>query len=78
MQPIKSRLNNREAAEYIGISGYTLKLSRHTGSLCGKPAPAHRKLGRLVVYDKATIDAWIEQFPEVVGQPKASSQESES
>lgn len=55
-------LNTEQAAEYLGVSAYSLKLSRCKGKLCGVPAPAYKKIGRLVRYEPAVISAWLDQF----------------
>ena len=55
-------LDTHEAALLIGYKSTTLKLSRVTGILGGVAAPAYRKLGRKVVYDRATLNAWLGQF----------------
>lgn len=60
----ESRLNTIKAARHLGVSPQTLRTSRTTGVLCGVKAPAYRKLTRHVVYDRATLDAWLDQFPE--------------
>jgi len=54
--------NSHQAAEYIGISEYTLRRSRTTGKLLGKKSPAYRKMGRKIVYDLETLRTWINQF----------------
>ena len=57
--------SSREAARYLGLAPYTLKQSRSTGVLCGSTAPVFRKLGsRTVIYEKATLDTWLDQFQE--------------
>ena len=58
----KPRFDTAEAAEFICCATVTLKISRVTGILLGVPAPAYRKLGRKVVYDRDTLQAWIDQF----------------
>ena len=55
-------LDTHEAALLIGYKSTTLKLSRVTGILGGVPAPAYRKLGRKVVYDRVTLNEWLSQF----------------
>ncbi|MEH6473043.1 MAG: hypothetical protein V7752_17540 [Halopseudomonas sp.] len=52
-----------EAADFLKIKAETLKISRHTGMLCGRPAPAFRKIGRLVVYEQSVLEEWIKQIP---------------
>lgn len=56
------RLNNSESADFLCFSPTTLKLSRVTGTLAGVPAPTYRKLGRKVVYDRAVLEQWVNQF----------------
>ncbi len=55
-------LDTHESAYYIGLASSTLRLSRVSGIVCGVPAPTYRKLGRKVVYDRAVLDKWLEQF----------------
>nr|WP_278377020.1 helix-turn-helix domain-containing protein [Brucella anthropi] len=43
----------RAAAEYLGLSKSTLDKLRHFGG-----GPRYFKLGRIVVYDTADLDAW--------------------
>ena len=53
-------LPNDKAARYLGVSPNQLRLSRHTGELFkGVPAPAHKKLGRSVMYHKDVLDDWL-------------------
>ena len=58
----KPRLDTLEAADFIGCASITIRISRGTGSLLGNPAPAYRKIGRKVVYDRGVLQAWIDQF----------------
>lgn len=60
----KPRFDDHEAAAFIGCAAFTLKRSRTTGTLLGVPAPAHLKMGRMVRYEKATLEEWLSQFPE--------------
>jgi len=54
--PVTSlRFRTREAAEYLRVSESALAKWR----MWGHP-PAYRKLGRVVVYDQADLDAWLE------------------
>jgi len=59
-----SYLTSAQAAEFLRYSMHTLKLSRHTGILAGVDAPSYKKLGRRVLYEIATLEMWLEQFPE--------------
>ncbi len=56
------RLNNNQAAAFLGLSTATLKHSRVSGTLAGVAAPTYRKLGRKVVYDRAVLEEWLDQF----------------
>lgn len=49
------RLRTPEAAAYLGISASTLE----KGRVHGKNMPPFIKLGRIVVYDVADLDAWL-------------------
>ncbi len=64
--------NTHDAARYLSFSSNTLRISRVTGVLDGVPAPAYRKIGRKVVYDRVVLDAWIRQFK---NQPNTACQE---
>ena len=56
MSPANSRrFRARKAAEYLGVSDSTLAKWRMRGD-----PPGYRKLGRVVVYDQAELDAWLE------------------
>ena len=56
------RLDTHNAAKIIGFASTTLRISRVTGILAGVPAPAYRKIGRKVVYDRVVLDEWLNQF----------------
>jgi predicted DNA-binding transcriptional regulator AlpA len=49
------RFRARKAAEYLGVSDSTLAKWRMRGD-----PPGYRKLGRVVVYDQADLDALLE------------------
>ena len=55
-------LDTHEASLLLGYKSSTLRISRVTGILGGVAAPAYRKLGRKVVYDRATLNEWLSQF----------------
>ena len=55
-------LDTHQAAAEVGCAEYTLRVSRVTGTLFGKPAPKYRKLGRKVVYYREDLQAFLEQF----------------
>lgn len=47
-------LDSRAAAHRLGVAPQTLANWRHTGK-----GPAFAKLGSKVVYNSATLDAWV-------------------
>ncbi|OPX56520.1 Helix-turn-helix domain-containing protein [Oceanospirillum multiglobuliferum] len=51
-----------QAAEILGFSEYTIRLSRATGTLAGVEAPPFIKMGRNVRYKKSDLDNWLAQF----------------
>jgi hypothetical protein len=61
-QTHKLRLDTHESASHINLASNTLRGSRVSGILCGVPAPTYRKIGRKVVYDRAILDQWLDQF----------------
>lgn len=60
----KPYLNDYEAAAFLNVSPFTLRKSRTTGVLLGKPAPKHRKRGRKVDTSRAECEKYNAQFPE--------------
>lgn len=56
-------LDNNGAADYLTVGFTTLRNSRHTGLLCGLPAPQFKKMGRKVVYLKKDLDEWLDSLP---------------
>ena len=62
-QPLN--LNNQDAANFIGVSPATMRLSRHTGELFKNvPAPRFMKIGRAIRYRRETLIEWSEQWGE--------------
>jgi predicted DNA-binding transcriptional regulator AlpA len=57
-------LDTKEVARRLNFAPYTIRESRCTGKLAGRPAPAHVKLGRLVRYRASEIDRWARELPE--------------
>lgn len=53
--PVRQLLNNDEAADMLGISRRTLPIWRVQGR-----GPRFVKIGRLVRYELAELNAWIE------------------
>jgi predicted DNA-binding transcriptional regulator AlpA len=61
----KELFNTAETAHYLGVSVAKLRNSRYTGQLYGGvPTPPYLKLGRSVMYLRATLDEWIKRLPE--------------
>ena len=56
------KIKTKEAAEYIGCAEFSLRQSRHNGSLYGHPTPQYYKLGRSVFYDVATLKKWMNKY----------------
>ena len=56
------RVDNNQAAAFLGLAPSSLKLSRVSGTLAQVPAPMYRKIGRKVVYDLIVLVEWLEQF----------------
>ena len=54
--------SNDEAAKILGVAPITMKVSRQTGTLLGKPAPEFLKMGRLIRYKNYVLVEWVEQF----------------
>lgn len=53
---VSKRINYAAAAEYLGVKVQTLRTMVHR-----RQVPHVRLGGRLVVFDTATLDAWIEE-----------------
>ena len=60
----------KQAADFLCCAEYTLRLSRTTGVLFNKKAPAYRKLGRKVMYDSKILADWVNQF-DLIGNTAA-------
>lgn len=53
-------LNEKQAAEYIGMSVAFLRCGRSRGVTGNRtPTPPHLKTGRRVQYTRADLDAWL-------------------
>jgi hypothetical protein len=55
--------SNDHAAEYIGVSPNSMKISRRTGELCCQPAPSYKKMERKVIYLHSVLDQWLDELP---------------
>jgi len=54
-------LNEKAAAQYIGMSVSFLQKDRMNGELPGRtPGPRYAKLGKRVVYLREDLDAWLQ------------------
>ena len=56
--------NNDHGAAYIGAAPTSLKASRRTGELWGRPAPEYKKAERKVIYLRAILDQWLADLPD--------------
>jgi hypothetical protein len=68
-------LNERDAAEYIGTSVPYLRTSRVRGTSKCKDAPPYVRIGKIIRYLPADLDAWLEsrrQFPGADSATKAA------
>ncbi|MDA1371709.1 MAG: hypothetical protein O2971_13240 [Proteobacteria bacterium] len=57
-------LCDQEAAQVLGTTSASLKQSRYTGQLFGKPAPRFMKMGRSARYRLSVLLRFRDQFPE--------------
>ncbi|MDB4567605.1 hypothetical protein N9104_02465 [Pseudomonadales bacterium] len=57
-------LNERQAAIFLGAAASSVKQSRHTGMLFGKPSPSFVKCGRSTRYKLSALLEFRDQFPE--------------
>lgn len=57
-------VTEKQAAPMVGCSAASLKQSRHTGILFGRPAPPFVKMGRSARYKISTLLRFVSQFPE--------------
>ena len=64
LNPNALALNNDNAAALLDISPTSLKISRSTGLLCGKSAPAFKKADRKVFYLRSALEQWLEDLPD--------------
>ena len=55
-------VDTHQCSALLGFAASTIRISRVTGTLAGFSAPAYRKIGRKVVYDRVVIDEWLTQF----------------
>ena len=55
-------VDTHECSALLGFAASTIRISRVTGTLAGFSAPAYRKIGRKVVYDRIVLDQWLDQF----------------
>lgn len=59
----KQSFTTKEAANYIGVSEYSLRASRMKDHLLlSAPPPKHINIGRSVRYMKNNLDNWLLSF----------------
>lgn len=63
----RSMLRTPQAASYLGVSAATLAKWRVFGG-----GPRYRKLGRVVVYDPAELEQWVEARSRTSTSPDAA------
>ena len=56
-------LTEKQSTLILGTTASTLKQSRHTGMLYGKPSPAFVKMSRSVRYKLSALLEFRDQFP---------------
>ena len=55
-------LNTEQVALLLNTTPAVIRLSRHEGTLFGRPGPMYRKVGaRKILYEAAEIKRWIEE-----------------
>jgi hypothetical protein len=64
LEGLEPLLNTEEAARVLSTTNLSLKQSRYTGFLYGKPAPKFIKLGRSARYKPSELLRFREQFSE--------------
>jgi hypothetical protein len=57
-------LNDHKAAKFLSSTSASVRQSRYTGILFGKPAPRFIKLGRSTRYRLSELRNFLDQFPE--------------
>ncbi len=55
-------LNTKQAADFLGFSEITLKMSRTSGKMAGTKAPPYIKVGKSVRYKQSDLIDWLGQF----------------
>lgn len=71
-------LRGQEAAPILGTTCSTLKQSRYTGLLFGKPAPKFIKMGRSARYKLVELLKFRDQFPEYENTSQIAGDNHES
>lgn len=69
-------LNEKEASNVLSTTAATLKQSRYTGILFGKPSPSFIKMGRSTRYKLSVLLIFLEQFPEYQNTSEANEYSS--
>lgn len=55
-------LDDRATALALGLSSFTVKKSRSTGTLLGRPTIPFLKMGKSIKYRQEDVQAWLSQF----------------
>ena len=67
--PLKIAFTKAEAALYLSVSRSFLRKARMDGDRENHaPGPPYVKIGRMIRYRKADLDAWLEQPPLAPGK----------
>lgn len=61
----KSFLTTAEFAEVLRTNDVTIRQSRRSGMLYGRPAPVHKRMGlRKIMYSSDVIKEWLDSIPD--------------
>jgi len=74
----KPYLNDPEASALLNVAERTLRKSRVTGVLLGKPAPKFRKRGRKVDTAREELEKFNAQFSEYENTAQYESKDKEA
>jgi hypothetical protein len=68
-----SYLSEKQFAQEMGISPFTVRKSRVTGTLLGQPAPKYLKLGKAVRYTRQSVEDFKALFTEATNTAEANA-----
>ena len=74
----KPYLNDHEASAFLNVAEPTLRKSRVTGALLGKPAPNFRKRGRKVDTSRVECEKFNARFSEYENTAQYESKDKEA